>query len=187
MSAPAGTGLHEPCVDSARFRQVLGRFCSGVTIITGLADGGTEPAGLTCQSFFSLSLDPPLVAVSVSRTSGSWLRIAPSKAFCVNVLSTDQQRLGRSFAVSGADKFAGEDWFPAPATGSPALPGSLAWIDCAVEAVHPGGDHWLVIGRVLHLAADDHQTDPLLFYRAAFRRPAAVRPTPSQETTCDSD
>ncbi|BFO16867.1 hypothetical protein SHKM778_32550 [Streptomyces sp. KM77-8] len=115
MSAPAGTGLHEPCVDSARFRQVLGRFCSGVTIITGLADGGTEPAGLTCQSFFSLSLDPPLVAVSVSRTSGSWLRIAPSKAFCVNVLSTDQQRLGRSFAVSGADKFAGR-------TGSPRQP-----------------------------------------------------------------
>ncbi|MEU8965664.1 MULTISPECIES: flavin reductase family protein [unclassified Streptomyces] len=183
----ARTGLHEPRVGSAHFRQVLGRFCSGVTVITGLAEGGTEPAGLTCQSFFSLSLDPPLVAFSVSRTSSSWPRIAPSKAFCVNVLSAEQQRLGTAFAVSGTDKFAGQDWFPAPGTGSPALPGAIAWIDCALEAVHPGGDHWLVIGRVVHLAACDHDTDPLLFYRAAFRRPAALRPTPKQEMTCDSD
>ncbi|WP_328663535.1 flavin reductase family protein [Streptomyces sp. NBC_00328] len=173
MTAPAGIGFHEPRVDSAQFRQVLGRFCSGVTIITGVADGGA-PAGLTCQSFFSLSLDPPLVAFSVSRTSGTWPRIAPSKAFCVNVLSTAQQQLSRSFAARGTDKFAGQEWTPAPVTGSPALPGSLAWIDCVVEAVHPGGDHWLVIGRVRHLAACDYEADPLLFYRAAFRRPAVV-------------
>ncbi|MER6382145.1 flavin reductase family protein [Streptomyces sp. NPDC001250] len=164
----------EARVDPAQFRQVLGRFCSGVTVITGLAEGATVPVGLTCQSFFSLSLDPPLVAFSVSRSSRTWPRIAPTKAFCVNVLSTAQQQVCRAFAVSGADKFAGQDWAPAPATGSPALPGSLAWIDCAVEAVHPGGDHWLVIGRVLHLEAGDHEADPLLFYRAAFRRPAAA-------------
>lgn len=176
MATQAGTTTLEHRVDSDAFRQVLSRFASGVTIITGLAeDGGrTVPTGLTCQSFFSLSLDPPLVAFSVARTSSTWPRIAPSGAFCVNVLSAAQQALCRSFGVSGADKFAGQEWLPAPGSGSPVLPGSLAWIDCAVDAVHPGGDHWLVVGRVLHLEAADHEADPLLFYRAGFRRPAAA-------------
>ncbi|MEU5599325.1 flavin reductase family protein [Streptomyces sp. NPDC020298] len=176
MATSASTATLEYRVDSDAFRQVLSQYCSGVTIITGLAEesGRTVPAGLTCQSFFSLSLDPPLVAFSVARTSSTWPRIEPSGAFCVNVLSAAQQTLCRSFAVSGSDKFAGQDWLPAPATGSPALPGSLAWIDCAVDTVHPGGDHWLVVGRVLHLEAADHEADPLLFYRAAFRRPAAA-------------
>jgi flavin reductase (DIM6/NTAB) family NADH-FMN oxidoreductase RutF len=176
MASSVSTATLEHRVDSDAFRQVLSRYCSGVTIVTGLADdhGRTVPAGLTCQSFFSLSLDPPLVAFAVARTSSTWPRIEPSGAFCVNVLGTDQQSLCRSFAVSGADKFAGQDWLPGPATGSPVLPGSLASVDCAVETVHPGGDHWLVVGRVLHLSAPEHDDDPLLFYRAAFRRPAAA-------------
>jgi flavin reductase (DIM6/NTAB) family NADH-FMN oxidoreductase RutF len=176
MATSASTATLEHRVDPDAFRQVLSRYCSGVTIITGLAQehGRTVPTGLTCQSFFSLSLDPPLVAFAVARTASTWPRIEPSGAFCVNVLGTDQQAVCRSFAVSGADKFAGQDWLPAPATGSPSLPGSLAWIDCAVEAVHPGGDHWLVVGRVLHLSAADQEADPLLYYRAAFRRPAAA-------------
>ncbi|MFB8392593.1 flavin reductase family protein [Streptomyces yangpuensis] len=176
MPTPASTTLEKP-VDPLAFRHVLGHFCSGVTIITGVEDGppGPAPAGFTCQSFASLSLDPPLVTFSVAKTSRTWPRIAPTGGFCVNLLAVEQEDLCRSFAVSGADKFAGVEWSPAPVTGSPVLAGSLGWIDCTVEAVHPGGDHWLVLGRVLGLDTVPAVTEaePLLYYRSAFRRPAA--------------
>jgi 3-hydroxy-9,10-secoandrosta-1,3,5(10)-triene-9,17-dione monooxygenase reductase component len=160
-----------PGADPATFRQVLGSFCSGVTVITAVdrSRPAGEPVGFTCQSFGSLSLDPPLVVFSVARTSTSWSRIRPSGAFCVNVLTRDQEALCRAFAVSLADKFAGVEWTPAPVTGSPRLAGSLAWIDCVIEAVHPGGDHNIVVGRVQALDTADSPAGPLLFYRSAFR------------------
>ncbi|MFH8838702.1 flavin reductase family protein [Streptomyces sp. NPDC017868] len=154
-------------VDPGEFRRVLGHFASGVTIMTALdADG---PTGFACQSFASLSLDPPLVAFMVARTSTTWPRIAAAGTFCVNVLGADQGALCRSFAVSGADKFTGVDWSPAPATGSPRLAGAPAWIDCTITAVHTGGDHLIVVGRVEHLGAEE-ESEPLLFYRGRFGR-----------------
>ncbi|MFB7540559.1 flavin reductase family protein [Streptomyces zaomyceticus] len=156
-----------PPVDPAEFRRVLGHFASGVTIVTALDAEG--PAGFACQSFASLSLDPPLVAFMVARTSTTWPRIAGAGTFCVNILGDDQGPLCRSFAVSGADKFAGVDWVPAPATGSPRLPAAPAWLDCAITAVHTGGDHLIVVGRVEALDATE-QGDPLLFHRGRFGR-----------------
>ncbi|MGP4013522.1 flavin reductase family protein [Streptomyces sp. 4N124] len=178
MQAPAHTPTLEDRIAPGEFRRVLGHFCSGLTIITSLAARAgvqrAEPVGFTCQSFASLSLQPPLVTFSVARTSSTWPRIEPSGAFCVNILTAGQEALCRSFAVSGADKFAGVDWTPAAATGSPVLAGSLAWADCTLEAVHPGGDHWIVVGRVRAAAvADSDAAGPLLFYRSAFHRPAA--------------
>jgi 3-hydroxy-9,10-secoandrosta-1,3,5(10)-triene-9,17-dione monooxygenase reductase component len=157
------------------FRHVLGHFCSGVTVVTGLCSGprGPEPAGFTCQSFVSLSLDPPLVAVAVGHSSTTWPRIRRTGAFAVNILTARQERLGRAFAVRGADKFAGVGWRPAQDTGSPLLDGVLAWLDCTIEAVHPGGDHSVVVGRVRALEAGDPGAEPLLFYRAAFHRPSS--------------
>ncbi|MEK9521384.1 flavin reductase family protein [Streptomyces sp. NPDC087908] len=156
-----------PPVEAAEFRRVLGHFASGVTVVTALdADG---PAGFACQSFASLSLDPPLVAFMVARTSTTWPRIAGAGTFCVNILGAGQGPLCRSFAVSGADKFAGVDWTPAPATGSPRLPGAPAWIDCAITAVHTGGDHLIVVGRVAALGAEE-DGEPLLFHRGRFGR-----------------
>jgi flavin reductase (DIM6/NTAB) family NADH-FMN oxidoreductase RutF len=155
-------------ISSEEFRHVLGHFGSGVTVISGMhAD---EPVGFACQSFSALSIDPPLVTFSVARTSTSWPRIEASGSFCVNVLSAAQEKTCRDFAVSGADKFAGVAWTPTPDTGSPALTGALATIDCDVEAVHPGGDHVIVVGRVRALRTADDDAEPLLFYRAAFRR-----------------
>ncbi|MEV7372370.1 flavin reductase family protein [Streptomyces sp. NPDC090301] len=156
-----------PPVDPAEFRRVLGHFASGVTIVTALDTAG--PAGFACQSFASLSLDPPLVAFMVARTSTTWPRIAGAGTFCVNILGADQGPLCRSFAVSGADKFAGVDWTPAPVTGSPRLAGAPAWIDCAITAVHTGGDHLVVVGRVESLGAEE-DGDPLLFHRGRFGR-----------------
>ncbi|MFE7463317.1 flavin reductase family protein [Streptomyces sp. NPDC057499] len=160
----------QPPVDPGEFRRVLGSFASGVTVVTAHdPDDPAGPAGFACQSFASLSLDPPLVTFMVARTSTTWPRIARAGAFCVNVLGADQGALCRSFAVSGADKFAGVAYGPAPVTGSPRLDSVAAWIDCRVQAVHTGGDHLIVVGRVEALGAADG-TVPLLFHRGAFGR-----------------
>ncbi|WP_329417086.1 flavin reductase family protein [Streptomyces sp. NBC_00704] len=154
-------------VDPGEFRRVLGSFASGVTVVTAPTPEG--PAGFACQSFSSLSLDPPLVAFMVGRTSTTWPRIARAGVFCVNVLSARQAALCRAFAVSGADKFAGVDHDPAPVSGAPRLAGALAWIDCAIHAVHTGGDHLVVVGRVNALGTgEDADEPPLLFHRGRF-------------------
>ncbi|MEU2492021.1 flavin reductase family protein [Streptomyces sp. NPDC007883] len=156
-------------VAPVEFRRVLGQFASGVTVITAHDEEGGGPAGFACQSFASLSLDPPLVVFMVARTSATWPRIARAGAFCVNVLGADQGGLCRAFAVSGADKFAGVDHAPAPVTGSPRLRSVPAWIDCTISTVHTGGDHLIVVGRVEALGAEEHG-DPLLFHRGRFGR-----------------
>ncbi|MFE2127168.1 flavin reductase family protein [Streptomyces amritsarensis] len=161
-------------VSPAEFRAVLGNFASGVTVITappgadGEGDGG-GPAGFACQSFASLSLDPPLVTFMVARTSTTWPRIARAGVFCVNILGAEQGELCRSFAVSGADKFAGVAHSPAPVTGSPQLDAVPAWIDCRIHAVHTGGDHLIVVGRVVAMGAAG-EGDPLLFHKGRFGR-----------------
>ncbi|MEU5795844.1 flavin reductase [Streptomyces lavendulae] len=158
-------------VDQAEFRRVLGTFASGVTVITApAAEGERGPAGFACQSFSSLSLDPPLVCFMVARTSTTWPRIARAGVFCVNILGAGQAELCRAFAVRGADKFAGVPHTPAPRTGSPRLLGAAAWIDCTVHAVHPGGDHLIVTGRVDALGTTEDPPAPLLFHRGRFGR-----------------
>ncbi|MFI9806452.1 flavin reductase family protein [Streptomyces sp. NPDC052301] len=157
-------------VEPAEFRRVLGSFASGVTVITAPgAEGEQGPAGFACQSFASLSLEPPLVCFMVGRLSTTWPRIARAGVFCVNVLSAEQGELCRGFAVSGADKFAGVAYDAAPVSGSPRLADATAWIDCTVHAVHTGGDHLIVVGRVTALGTDG-PGDPLLFHRGRFGR-----------------
>ncbi|MFE6666627.1 flavin reductase family protein [Streptomyces sp. NPDC057697] len=166
----AVTDGERPPVDPGEFRRVLGSFASGVTIVTAHDPDGTRgPAGFACQSFASLSLDPPLVTFMVARTSTTWPRIARAGVFCVNILGAHQGALCRSFAVSGADKFAGVAYGAAPATGSPLLDSVPAWVDCRVQAVHTGGDHLIVVGRVEALGAAEG-ADPLLFHRGVFGR-----------------
>ncbi|MGW7052214.1 flavin reductase family protein [Streptomyces sp. NPDC054887] len=161
-----------PPVDPAEFRAVLGHFATGVTVVTAPhagPEGPGGPAGFACQSFASLSLDPPLVAFMVARTSTTWPRIARAGVFCVNVLGADQGDLCLRFAVSGADKFADVRYAPAPVTGSPLLDSVPAWVDCRVQAVHTGGDHLIVVGRVEALGGSD-DGEPLLFHRGRFGR-----------------
>lgn len=151
-------------VDRQVMRMVLGYFVSGIVVVTGAdADG---PSGFTCQSFASLSLDPPLVMFSPSLTSVSWPRIRTSGSFCINVLASEHANYSNTFARSGGDKFAGVSWAPAP-SGSPILDGVSAWIDCTLDNEYPGGDHTIVIGRVLDLGADPEQL-PLLYYRGSY-------------------
>ena len=144
-------------------RRVLGSFASGVVIVTGNDDG--RPVGFTCQSFASVSLDPPLVLFCPAHTSRSWPLIRASGRFAVNVLAADQRQTCLRFALSGADKFTGVDWEPTP--WGPTLAGSLSTVLCSVEHVHPGGDHDVVVGRVERLAT--HRDEPaLLFFRGGY-------------------
>jgi 3-hydroxy-9,10-secoandrosta-1,3,5(10)-triene-9,17-dione monooxygenase reductase component len=149
-------------LDPARFRQVLGHFPTGVTVVT--ADPGGQPVGLTIGSFTSVSLDPPLVGFLPTKVSSSWPVIERAGRFCVNVLAADQVELCWRFAKERDDKFDGVDWAPSATTGSPLLAGVLAWIDCTVEGVVDAGDHWFVLGRVVDLDAVDRM-DPMIFYR----------------------
>lgn len=151
--------------DPATFRRVLGRFPTGVVVVTAIdADG--RPAGMAVGSFTSVSLDPPLLAFFPDRSSTSFPRIRSSGSFCVNVLSARQERVCRAFATKGADKFAGLTWRPA-GTGSPILDGVVAWMDCDIENIQPAGDHFIVLGRVRNLdagAADQ----PLVFFQGGY-------------------
>lgn len=155
-----------PTFDAAHFRVVVGHFCTGVVIITGMSDDG--PAGLTAQSFVSVSLDPPLVAFAPAKTSQSWMSIRGSGAFCANILSDEQEEVCRVFATSGADKFSSVGWKPGR-TGSPILNDVVAWVDCEMQAEHEAGDHTIVVGRAVDLDSST-RASPLLFYRGGFGR-----------------
>lgn len=152
-------------LDQALFREVLGHFATGVTIVTALEDG--VPVGFTCQSFAALSLDPPMVILAPARSSTSWPRIAQAGAFCVNILEEHQEALCRAFAVSGGDKFNGVGWSPG-VTGSPLIQRSLAMVECRLGDIFDGGDHELVTGHVVNIEVSDG--NPLLFYRSGFGR-----------------
>jgi 3-hydroxy-9,10-secoandrosta-1,3,5(10)-triene-9,17-dione monooxygenase reductase component len=153
-----------PSHEAERFREVLGNFCSGVTVVTSLDQG--EPVGFACMSFQSLSLDPPLVIFSPSLGSTTWPRIQGAGRFAVNILA-ERQRVCRSFAISGGDKFAGMAWRPAP-SGAPLLDDALARLDCRIVVTYAGGDHVIVVGRVIELDICSIDNPPL-FFRSAFR------------------
>jgi 3-hydroxy-9,10-secoandrosta-1,3,5(10)-triene-9,17-dione monooxygenase reductase component len=151
-----------------RFRQVLGHFCTGVTVITALV-GDAEPVGFACQSFAAVSLEPALVLFCPSRRSATWPRIEHAGHFCANVLTDGQRELSRRFGISaaaGADKFAGLRWSSC-SSGAPVLEGALTWIGCTIQAVHEAGDHFVVIGRVIELG-ECAPDPPLLFYRGRY-------------------
>ncbi|MEO7836292.1 MAG: flavin reductase family protein, partial [Acidimicrobiales bacterium] len=154
--------------DDARFRQVLGHFGTGVTVITALDEG--TPLGFTAQSFTSVSLDPPLISMCPSRRSSTWPRMELTGSFLANVLAGEQEALARAFSVRDADRFADVDWTPSPGTGCPVLAGVLAWVDCRVHSVHEAGDHLIVVGRVVGLGTDEEGRTPLLFYRGGYGR-----------------
>jgi flavin reductase (DIM6/NTAB) family NADH-FMN oxidoreductase RutF len=142
----------------------LGTFASGQVVVT--AEGSRGPVGFTCQSFASLSLDPPLVYFAPGRGSSSWPRIRDVGAFCVNVLAADQEHCTVAFAQSGVDKFLGIEWSPAP-SGAPILAGVAAWADCALWAEYDGGDQTIVVGSVAALGADPTLL-PLLYFRVGY-------------------
>ncbi len=155
--------------DADEFRSVLGQFATGVTIITAVDDG--EPVGVAANSFTSVSLDPPLVLFCVARTSSTWPRIERARKFAVNILGEHQEELSGLFAKKGADRFGQTDWHLGVG-GSPVLHDTLAYLDCEFWNEYDGGDHIIVVGRVLDLGLHT-DTGPLLFFRGKYGRLAA--------------
>jgi 3-hydroxy-9,10-secoandrosta-1,3,5(10)-triene-9,17-dione monooxygenase reductase component len=155
--------------DAAEFRRVLGRFATGVTIITAM--DGDEPAGVAANSFTSVSLDPPLLLFCVARSSTTWPRIERARKFAVNILGEHQEELCKLFSAKGADRFGQTAW-RIGAGGSPVLAECIAYLDCEFWAEYDGGDHIIVVGRVLDLGVD-HDAGPLLFYEGQYGRFAA--------------
>lgn len=153
-------------IDGARFRQVLGHFPTGVTVVTGVAGGA--PLGLAVNSFTSVSLEPALVAFCVARSSRTWPRLREAGTFCVNILTEHQEALSRAFAGRPPDRFLGVGWRPGR-SGAPILADVLAWIECTVEAEHDAGDHIIVVGRVEDLDVG-REGRPLVFYRGGYGR-----------------
>jgi 3-hydroxy-9,10-secoandrosta-1,3,5(10)-triene-9,17-dione monooxygenase reductase component len=152
-----------------RLRDIFGSFATGLTVITGATQDG--PAGFTCQSFASLSLNPALVTFSPARTSSTWPVLRKAGSFAVNILPAEHQHLAGQFARSGSDKFAGVGYTPS-LLGNPILNDALAWIDCELHAEYDGGDHTIVVGAVRHLSARQ-DAEPLLFFRGSY---AALTP-----------
>jgi flavin reductase (DIM6/NTAB) family NADH-FMN oxidoreductase RutF len=168
MSAAIGT-------DPARFRHVLGHYPTGVVAITSLAPDGA-PVGMAVGTFSSVSLTPALVSFFADHSSTTWPTIRAAGTFCANVLSGSQHHICRALARRGGDKFSDLVWRPARHTGSPLLEDVAAWVDCRITEVHTVGDHDIVIGEVLglDLAGEPHHADPLIFFRGAYSRLAAL-------------
>ena len=152
-------------VDSALFRQVLGHFPTGVTVITASGEG---PVGVSVAQFFSVSLDPLLIGFCAIRESSTWPVIQKAGSFCVNILAEDQEALSRRFSQSDVDRFEGVAWTPAP-SGAPRLTGALAWIDADIVDVHEAGDHDICVGSVRDLGVG-REASPLVWFRSGYGR-----------------
>lgn len=150
-------------IDEARFRQVMGHFASGVTVVTTERDG--ELYGMTVSSFSSLSLKPSLVLICVDKTVPTHDAIAEAGCFVINILEKRQEHLSRRFATTANDKFKGVAWHTGR-LGLPVLEGVLAVIECRLHTVLAGGDHTIFVGEVMD--AEVYEGTPLLYYRRGY-------------------
>lgn len=147
-----------------RFRQVLGHLPTGVTIVTAQTPSG--PAGMTANSFGSVSLEPPLVLFCPAKTSETWPKLRSARHFCVNILAAHQEQLCQQFARKGTERFLDVPF--RNRLGGPALDGAVGWVDCELETEQEAGDHLVVVARVLDLDTNSGGA-PLVFHRGRFR------------------
>ncbi len=155
-------------MDQYEFRQLCGRFATGVTIVTAVGPDG-HPVGMTANSFASVSLDPPLVSVAVDHTASMHAALRETSCFTINILESHQEALSRRFAAGLPDRFEGIGWHRGP-DGGVILDGALAHIRCEKWTEVEAGDHTVVIGRVTGGAAAEHGR-PLLYYRGGYADP----------------
>jgi flavin reductase (DIM6/NTAB) family NADH-FMN oxidoreductase RutF len=154
-------------VSPDEFRRTLGSFASGVTVMTALGDD-SRPVGVTVSAFSSLSLDPPLVLFCLDKRTAALAPFTEGHHFVVNILADDQRALSDTFAAPETDRFAGvafETW----ESGCPVLPGAMANLECRREAVHEGGDHLIIVGRVERVAWHEGRC-PLVYAQGAYRQ-----------------
>lgn len=159
----SGPALTNPDADS--FRHVLGHYPTGVAVITAQTANG--PVGLSMNSFTSLSLQPPLVLFCPAQSSSTWPQLREAGAIAINVLSAGQEAVSRQFAGPAGQRFDGVAW-SAGQNEAPLLDDALGWIECAIQAEYPAGDHTVVIAEIQRMGVHAHLGDPLVFFRGAY-------------------
>jgi flavin reductase (DIM6/NTAB) family NADH-FMN oxidoreductase RutF len=147
------------------FRKAMGSFAAGVTVVTTCHEG--RLVGTTVSAFSSVSLDPPLVMVCLKRDSRTLAALSQARTFCVNILSVEQGDLAHRFAKSGADDRFALTAVEAGVCGAPVLAGCAAAVECELHAAHDGGDHEILVGRVLRVVVDEAKA-PLVYVRGGF-------------------
>ena len=155
----------EAQVEAAAFRRVLGQFATGVTVIT--VARGDDVHGMTANAFTAVSLEPPLVLFCVAKTARMAAFVRDTHGFGVSILAGDQEGVSRQFAGARKDKAAREVGL-AHGSVAPLIAGALAALSCHVEAIHEGGDHWIVVGRVIELWEPNVPRLPLAFFRSRY-------------------
>ncbi len=153
-----------PAIDPALFRQLMGRFATGVTVVTVVSPDGT-PSGMTVNSLSSVSLDPPLVSICIDRAAVMHAALTGAPGFVVNILRSDQEAVSRRFAEDLPDRFDGVD-YGLSSDGHPILDGVLAHLECTVHASIEAGDHSVLLGHVVGGASGEGR--PLLFYQGGY-------------------
>jgi len=162
-------------VDPTALRRTMARFAAGVTLVTTVHEGLAH--ALTATAVTSVSLEPPLVLVCVSRASRFHPAVLASGTWAVSILPADAEPLARRFSHRGRDlltQFEGVAYEPAPHSGAPVLSGALAWLDCQTWAAYDGGDHTIVVGQVVAtgVEADGEESlarRPLTYYRSTYQ------------------
>jgi flavin reductase (DIM6/NTAB) family NADH-FMN oxidoreductase RutF len=170
MTEPVPPPEHLSPNEAAHFRKVLGRYPTGVVVVTTEYEGVLH--GMALNSFISVSLDPPLVAFCPARSSSTWPKMRPPRRFVLNILDDGAEEISRRFASRDIDRFAGTPHHPAP-SGLPILDAAIGWLDCTLEAEHDGGDHTIVVARVEALGL--REGDSLVFMGGAYGRFSAAR------------
>jgi 3-hydroxy-9,10-secoandrosta-1,3,5(10)-triene-9,17-dione monooxygenase reductase component len=152
-------------VTPEEFREALGAYATGVTVVTAIGPNG--PSGATANAVTSLSLDPPMMLACLDRGSRTLTSVRAQGRFGVNVLAAGQEELARRFAGkdSEAEKWDGVEW--SESDDLPRLPGALMWVACELRDLIDGGDHLILTGNVF--AAESHEGQPLLFHRGDYR------------------
>jgi len=152
-------------MEQKRFREICGSFTTGVTVVTTKDERG-NPVGMTANSFTSLSLDPPLILFNIDKGASLYETFMKTDSLAINILSKEQQSLSKQFASSGIDRFDGVQYCK-DKTGAPILSGVLAYFDCEIEHRYDGGDHTIIIGKVV--SGDSEDGEPLVFYKGNYK------------------
>ncbi|WP_316861223.1 flavin reductase family protein [uncultured Cohaesibacter sp.] len=152
-------------IDAADYRRALGQFATGIAVVTTM-DGSDQPCGLTVDSFNSVSLDPPLVLWSLDKRSGQLDAFCSSGFYGVNILAKEQVDISNLFAGLSDDRFSKVDWEQGE-TGAPLFKDALVCLDCKTETIIEGGDHLILLGRVVSIGAKEGE--PLLYYAGGYR------------------
>jgi len=153
--------------DNTQIKKLYSQYPTGVTIVTAL-DADKRPSGMTANSFASVSLSPPLISWCIDEQANLFDVFVSARHFAVHILRADQSALSNTFASKGVDRFSGVDWC-AGIEGIPVIRDCAASMECALEAVHPAGDHKIIVGAVKNMTIKDEVQESLAYHQGCYK------------------